>query len=329
MELNDTLRDIAKKLLEEGRVDAVLGFRQSSLAHMTEPFLATTAEQADQLVFNSCCRMNLAVYLTPDLFRSGRPESGKKSPRVAVTAKGCDSRNIVTQIQENRYKRDQVHIIGLPCTGMADKAKLLAAAPEGIDTITEKNGTLILSRDGKETVVSKTEVLQSNCLSCIIRNPVIRDEMAGDPVPELDMDSHPDRFADVAEIEALSPADKAGFFETLVSDCTRCYACRNACPLCYCPVCFVDESRPQWVGKTIAPTDVMAFHLLRAFHDAGRCTDCGACEAACPMDIPMRAFTRKTIKDAREGFGWETGMDLNLRPPLDRFDLKDPGDFIR
>ena len=59
------------------------------------------------------------------------------------------------------------------------------------------------------------------------------------------------------------------YFEKLISTCIRCYACRNACPLCFCPTCFVDESRPQWVGKTIDPTDTRTFHFLRAYHVAG------------------------------------------------------------
>ncbi|WDP91957.1 MAG: 4Fe-4S dicluster domain-containing protein [Desulfobacter sp.] len=287
------IKRIAKDLLAKGKVDAIIGYRQGSLAHMTEPFLARTAQDAEQLVFNTNCRMNLAVYLTPELFKTHK--------KVAVTAKGCDSRNMVTQIQENRYSRDQVYIIGLPCTGMADKTKA-AAGLTGEDT------------------------LQDNCRTCISRNPVISDIMAGKPVAELSLDES--RFEDVAALEAMTPEAKEIHFKEMLSACTRCYACRNACPLCYCPTCFVDESRPQWVGKTVAPTDVMTYHLVRAFHDAGRCTDCGACEAACPMDIPVRTFTRKTIKDAKTAYGWETGMDLSLRPPLDRFDLKDPEDFI-
>ena len=86
-------------------------------------------------------------------------------------------------------------------------------------------------------------------------------------------------------------------FEELIAPCIRCYACRNACPLCYCPTCFVDESRPQWVGKSHDRTDTRTFHFLRAYHCAGRCTDCGACERACPVGIKVRQFTKKLEKD--------------------------------
>ena len=117
------------------------------------------------------------------------------------------------------------------------------------------------------------------------------DEILGDPVVEQ---TGVNPYADVEKIEAMDPEKKQGFFTRLISRCIRCYACRNACPLCYCPTCFVDESTPQWVGKSIDPTDTMTFHFLRAYHCAGRCTDCGACERVCPMGISMRQFTKKT-----------------------------------
>ncbi len=101
--------------------------------------------------------------------------------------------------------------------------------------------------------------------------------------------------------------ERWNYFEELIAPCIRCYACRNACPQCYCPTCFVDESRPQWVGKSLDPTDTRTFHFLRAYHMAGRCTDCGACERACPMDIKVRQFTKKLEKDVKELFGYEVG----------------------
>jgi ferredoxin len=91
----------------------------------------------------------------------------------------------------------------------------------------------------------------------------------------------------------------------------------------------VDESGPQWVGKGQNKTDVDTFHFLRAFHCAGRCTDCGACVEACPMGINVRDFTRKLNKDALDMFGWEAGLDIAKRPPLDAYSPDDPNDFIK
>jgi L-lactate utilization protein LutB len=130
-------------------------------------------------------------------------------------------------------------------------------------------------------------------------------------------------------VEAMTPEAKWQHFEEMLSPCIRCYACRNACPLCYCPTCFVDESKPQWVGKTLDPIDTRTFHFLRAYHCAGRCTDCGSCVRACPMGIDVRAFTKKLEKDALELFGWEAGMSLDQRPALDTFKPADPDGFIK
>ena len=138
-----------------------------------------------------------------------------------------------------------------------------------------------------------------------------------------------DRYEDVRLVEAMSAEQRWEYFENLIKTCIRCYACRNACPLCFCPTCFVDESRPQWVGKTIDPTDTRTFHFLRAYHVAGRCTDCGSCERACPVGIKMRQFTKKMEKDIKELYGYEAGVIPDQRPPLDTYRPDDPQQFIK
>ena len=45
------------------------------------------------------------------------------------------------------------------------------------------------------------------------------------------------------------------------------------------------------------------FHIIRAFHVAGRCTDCGECSRVCPQGIPLHLFNRKFIKDIDELYG--------------------------
>ena len=214
--------------------------------------------------------------------------------KIGLPVVGCWSRNIVTLIQEHQVAREKLYLVGIPCEGMAD-------------------------RDNPDKP-------QDNCATCTHHNPVIHDEMLGQPVAEK---AGVAEYADVAAIEALSDDARWQRFTESFSACIRCYACRNACPMCYCPTCFVDESKPQWVGKSIDPTDTMTFHFLRAFHLAGRCTDCGACERACPVNIPVRYLTKKLNKDARELFGFESGLDPEVRPLLDQYRIDDVNDFIK
>ena len=312
---NDKIKEIAAKLLKDCTVDMVIGFRKGTVPMMNEPHFAKTPEEVDNLVWDSNCGINLANYLT------------NRQEKIGIIAKGCDSRNIVTHIIENKIKREQLIIIGVPCQGMIDKRKIDAMFTGEILEVIESEDTItVKGNDFEEVLKNKKDVLQQNCSVCIHRNPVVYDELVADLVEEQ---TGIDRYEDVNKIEALAPEEKKKFFEDLLSPCIRCYACRNACPLCYCPTCFVDESRPQWVGKSQDLTDVKTFHFLRAFHCAGRCTDCGACERSCPVGINMRVFTKKLEKDCLDLFDWESGMSLDARPPLDTYKPGDPDDFIK
>lgn len=312
---SNKIRETARKILEKKVVDIVIGFKKGTLPMMTEPILINDPEKTDQLYWDSFCNMNLANYLP------------KRTEKIGIFAKGCDSRNIVNHIVENQIKREQIYIVGIPCEGMVDKRKIEAFLDgKELKEITESETSITLKGEGFEHTIEKKDYLQDNCKTCLHRNPNIYDELVGDLVEE---NQGPDPYDDVVKIEKMESGEKWDFFQNLIKNCIRCYACRNACPLCYCPTCFVDESDPQWVGKSNDATDTMTFHLLRAYHCAGRCTDCGACEQACPMDIHIRLFTRKLNKDTLEFYNWETGLTLDERPPLDTYKPDDYDKFIR
>jgi ferredoxin len=315
LEYNEKIREAAKKLLQDGTVDVFIGYKKGSVPMMNEPVLIREPEEVNQLHWDSHCGLNLCNYLT------------KRTDRIGIIANGCNSRNIVTHIIENQIKRDQLYIVGIPCKGVLDHRAILRAAKgreilevtEDADTFTVKGG------DFAETL-EKKDFLRTNCKICRHRNPVVYDELVAEPVSEQ---KNVEPYKDVEALEKKDPEEKWVFFEQLISKCIRCYACRNTCPLCYCPTCFVDESKPQWVGKSLDPTDTMTFHILRAYHCAGRCTDCGACERVCPVGIPVRQFTKKLNKDAEELFGWEAGLSLDQRPPLDVYRPDDYNEFIK
>ena len=315
LKYTEKIRETAKRLLAEEKVDVFIGYQKGTVPMMNEPLLVNHPDKVDLLYWDNFCGLNLCNYLT------------KRTDRIGIVANGCNARNIVTHITENQIKRDQLYIVGIPCEGMIDhRAVARAVKHKEILDIVQDGAKFVVKGNDFEETLEKAKFLQSNCAVCTHRNPVIHDELLGDPVDEQ-TDVNP--YSDVEKIETMDPEKKQGFFTRLISRCIRCYACRNACPLCYCPTCFVDESAPQWVGKSIDPTDTMTFHFLRAYHCAGRCTDCGACERVCPMSISMRQFTKKLNKDTQELFSWEAGLDPEKRPPLDVYQPDDYNDFIK
>jgi formate dehydrogenase (coenzyme F420) beta subunit len=315
LKYTEKIRETAKRLLAEEKVDVFIGYRKGTVPMMNEPLLVNHPDKVDPLYWDNFCGLNLCNYLT------------KRTDKIGIVANGCNSRNIVTHIIENQIKRDQLYIVGIPCEGMIDhRAVVRAVKFKEILDVHQDGAEFTVKGHNFEETFEKAKFLQSNCAVCTHRNPVIHDEMLGDPVDEQ-TDVNP--YSDVEKIEGMDPEKKQGFFTRLISRCIRCYACRNSCPLCYCPTCFVDESAPQWVGKSIDPTDTMTFHFLRAYHCAGRCTDCGACERVCPMSISMRQFTKKLNKDTQELFSWEAGLDPEKRPPLDVYQPDDYNDFIK
>ena len=313
--LTTEIRGIAKKLLDDKRVDLIVGFERGTLPLRSTPCFVRRSKEVRRLIWNASCENNLARYLP------------KRTERIGIVAKGCDTRSIVGLIQESQITREQVFIIGVPCSGMIDRKKVDATVDgKEVFEADERDGEVILKGRDFELSVSKNELLHNSCQTCRNKNPVIFDVLVGDKIEE---DGKVDEYKDITAFEALSSEERWQSFTREISKCFRCYACRNACPLCYCQECFVDSSQPQWIGKTLNFGDIAIYHLIRAFHTTGRCVDCGACDRACPMGIDLRKLTKKIEKDVQELFHYRAGMSVENIPLLATFNPDDPQEFVR
>ncbi len=307
------VQDAAKKLLDENKVDLVVGFARGSLPLRSTPCFIRKSCDAAQLTWDYSCENNLANFLR------------KREGKVGVVAKGCDVRSIVALIKENQINRDNLYIIGIPCAGMVDRNKVdeLLEGKELLET-EEKGDTLVLKGKGFAMEAKLEDLYHDTCKACRYGNPVIYDMLVGEPVPTKGEDD----FADVKAFEALTATERRKALADDLSKCIRCYACRNACPMCYCTECFVDCSTPGWIGKAPEVADNMLFQAVRVFHLAGRCADCGACDRACPMGINLRGITRKMVKEVKDLFGYEAGVNMEDKPALSDFTADDPQPFL-
>jgi ferredoxin len=313
--LENSMREVVRKLLKEKKVDLIIGYEQGTLPLRAAPCLIDKVEDVPKLVWNTSCDANLSKYLV------GR--EGK----VGVVTKGCDARTIAVCTVEKQISKENVVIIGIPCLGVLDMKKIEAElGGREILEATVKDEQIKVKGEDFESVLPKKDFLCDSCLTCQHRNPPICDVFVGEKVPEI---TEADEFVEVSELESRSAEERWAHFKEELSKCIRCYACRNVCPLCYCKVCFVDQTMPAWFGKTNDLSDTMIYHIVRAFHVAGRCVDCGACSRACPMDINLRELVKKTEKIMKERFRYEAGVSLEEVPPLGDFKMEDSEEFIK
>jgi ferredoxin len=104
------------------------------------------------------------------------------------------------------------------------------------------------------------------------------------------------------KLNGMTPSERWNFWVDELSPCFKCYACRAACPMCYCHKCTVEFNQPQWIPVPAHDLGNIEWHMMRAIHLAGRCVDCDACYNACPLGIPLNLLTKRMLIDAKEHF---------------------------
>ncbi len=294
--VTEAIRTEAERLLSSGEVTAVIGYRAGRRSGTALPAIATSPEQARELVFSPGCVNNLALYLT-----KAKKDVAKKG-KVAIVAKGCDLKALAGLMGESQLKREELVIIGVACAGVYGASA---------------DRSLPLS---EETIARK-------CRECTVHAPEGVDLTAGS-VPALPQLS-PEEAEELARLEAMTPRERWAFWTEHFSRCVRCMACRQVCPFCYCEQCYCDRNRPQGVETSPRPAGNTAWHIVRGMHLAGRCAGCAECERACPMDIPLNLLNRKMAQELKELYGHEAGIAPKEKGPLAEYREDDDQSFIK
>ena len=296
----------AKELLADGTVQKVVGWQKGLFDEDVTPAVFASAEELDKgFVFNKYCAANLSKYLVKitreieikksttrmnNTMAKQRDPNAQDAPipseRVLVFLKPNDTYSFTELLKENRITRDDVYAIGVPCQDTLDGGSV--------------------------------------CANCANKKPVSCDELIG--VDAEGAPADPARMEEVAKVEAMNAEERYDFWQNEFSRCIRCNACRNVCPACTCEKCVFDNNA-LYTSQKVAETsfEESLFHIIRAWHVAGRCTDCGECSRVCPQGIPLHLLNRKFIKDINEIYGeYQAGSDLETRPPMLTFKEEDP-----
>jgi ferredoxin len=141
--------------------------------------------------------------------------------------------------------------------------------------------------------------------------------------------SNPDKYKTLlAELNKLNPEEKFAYWQQELSKCIKCYACRQACPMCYCTRCAVEVNQPQWIPVQANTHGSMEWHILRAMHLAGRCISCGECGRACPVGIPCHLLTMQLTDQVYNYFKVYAGTSDKMNSVLSTFEPNDKESFI-
>ena len=315
----EVLINKAEELLKNGTVDRVLGWKAGEFDYDVTPAVFTSADEISKdFVFNGFCGANFSKYLVK--------ETLKGDNKVLVFLKPCDTYSFNQLLKEHRVDREKAYIVGVGCKGKLDIEKIRKMGIKGIRgisgaEITGDAETLTVDTVYGEKTCAYKDAMLERCHVCKGKEHKIYDELIGESKETKDAD----RFAEVERIEAMSPEEKFAFWQSELSKCIRCNACRNVCPACSCRKCVFDSNKFDSAQKAnVDSFEEKMFHVIRAFHVAGRCTDCGECSRVCPQGIPLHLFNRKFIKDIDAFYGeYQAGEDAESKGPLTSFTFED------
>ena len=305
----------AEKLLNDGVVSRVLGWKKGDFSYDITPAIFSSIDQMKkEFVFDDFCGANFSKYLVK--------ETRKDEGKILVFLKPCDTYSFNQLLTEHRFDREKVYAVGIPCDGMIDINKIKLAIGDGVVSV-DTDGEVIKVNtlyDGVKEL-NKNDILLERCANCKSKKHVAFDELMGEEGETLENN----RFDQVAELEKMSAEERFAFWQNELSRCIRCNACRDACPACTCEKCVFDNPNSGVENKSPANSfEEQMFHIIRAFHVAGRCTDCGECSRVCPQHIPLHLLNRKFIKDINEFYGdYQAGEEVGSRAPLVNYTKED------
>lgn len=316
--ISDDILTKCKALLDEGAADRVLAWENGEFCYDVTPAVFTK-DTLDKMIYDDFCAANQSKYLIAESAKEGR---------VIALLKPCDTYSFNQLIKENRVKRDNVFVLGVPCEGKVDPEKARALGIKGITAVRSDGDTVIFDTIYGEKKCDRKEVLYEKCQSCKGKKHMVYDALSDEskePEEAVPNNDFGGRFTYIENLEHMTADERFEFWRGELSRCIRCNACRNVCPACSCLQCVFDNPKSGVASKANANDfEENLYHIIRAFHVAGRCTDCGECTRVCPENIPLHLLNRKFIKDINELYGeYQAGVDITIDAPLTSYTKED------
>ncbi|MHC1635371.1 MAG: Coenzyme F420 hydrogenase/dehydrogenase, beta subunit C-terminal domain [Candidatus Methanospirareceae archaeon] len=331
----EDLGGVFKGLLEKGVVDCLV--LPQRIGNSVTYTLVKSGDKIEQpAIFTPVFNVNVANALKGWTIKE----------KVGIVAKPCEIRAVVELIKLTQINNDSVLMISVDCSGtfdnkvytehsgeigdIVDENKIKELEGKGIEIreackICENKlaefGDIIIARvDGKVVVGGITEK-GINALSLI--------EGLSLEEKDLERKEEKERIREEArkKKEELPKIDSIEALEEALRNCVVCKNCRDMCPVCYCKECFFEQPLGNPVGGDLlnmaelrgiisVPVNKLFYHLTRIYHVCTTCVGCGACEDACPKDIPLVRIYRIAAEEVQKIFEYEPGRNIEEPLPL-------------
>lgn len=316
MQRSDKIIEKLQQLFSAEEITRVIGWKKGEFCYDESPAVFGK-DNLDGFVYDDFSSPNVSKYLINETLKEGK---------IAALLKPCDTYSFNQLLTEHRIKRENVLAVAIACDGKIDIEKITALGIKGITSVESDGTDVTVHTIYGDKKVAKEDVILERCKACKGSKHVAADIYIDcDPESEELKDADAVRFTQVEELEAMSADERFEFWRSQLSKCIRCNACRNVCPACSCRTCVFDnpDSEVSTKSNTTSFEENM-FHIIRAFHVAGRCTDCGECSRVCPQHIPLHLLNRKFIKDMDLNYGkYQAGESEGQVAPLVSYTTED------
>jgi len=307
MTVEDKLKEKINEIIDD--LDLLVGYSASELPLKVNPVFIKNREDVKNLVFNKLCINNLATYIYN--------LSKKIKGTAGIVLKPCDASSVIQLLSEGLLDREKTRMIVAGCSGVFDYKKIQKhLGGQKIISLELENGNLEVGTINKKNTLKAADFYADKCYWCQIYNkpPLYDDFIENDQEPGI---QPADKYADLEIIESKSIEEIMNYWDGQFSRCIRCYACRNVCPLEICQDrCITNLDEPYWQSQRINTQEGKFFQMIRVMHLAGRCTECGECERACPKNIPLAKLMKKSAQIVERLFDYKAGQEIDKKPPF-------------